>query len=322
MRPLVSVVMPVYNAESTLGAAIASVLWQDYERVELVVVDDGSGDASARILEAQSGQIHVIQQENRGVGAARNTGIREARGELIAFCDADDFLFETHLSALVDTYARSGSDIATANSYWLLPGGIHPSKRRYKGGFPKADRQRLAILEQNFVSTLSLFPRSLFDHVGGFDEQRRRAEDWDFWLRCIYAGARVSLQTEPLALYRWSTDSLSADWAQMDADVEEIFASLEDRVSLTGKERDYIERRRSGPGPRVLSREGDEALRARRYNEAARAFREAAALCPSERMLVWKARAIAPWPRLAGPLIRARQLRVERHLRMNAGHTR
>jgi glycosyltransferase involved in cell wall biosynthesis len=320
-RPLVSVVMPAYNAERTVGGAVASVLWQDYERFELVIVDDGSEDATAAIAGAHSGPVRIVQQENKGVAAARNSGIRESRGDLIAFCDADEFLFERHLSALVDVYERKGG-IVTANSYWLLPGGIHPSKRRYKGAFPAPDDQRLAILEQNFLSTLALFPRELYDEVGPFDERLRRAEDWEFWQRAIYSGARVSLQREPLALYRWGGDSLSSEWSEMDADIDKIFATVEERFDLNAREREYVRRRRSGPGPRVLSRRGDEALRAGRYAEAADAYREAAALCPTERMLVWKARVLAPAPRLAGPLVRARQLRIERSLGMEERHTR
>jgi glycosyltransferase involved in cell wall biosynthesis len=321
-RPLVSVVMPAYNAVPTVGAAVASVLWQNYEPFELIVVDDGSTDATAAVAEAPGGPVRVVRQANKGVAAARNAGIREARGELITFCDADDFLFAQHLAALVATYEQNVGGIATANSFWLLPGGIHHSKRRYKGGFPEPARQRIAILEQNFVSTLSLFPRSLFDQIGPFDEQRHRAEDWDFWLRAIYAGKVVALQPEPLSLYRWSTTSLSADWEQMDADIEAIFGVLEERVDLNEKEREYVRRRQAGPGPRRLAREGDEALREGRYRQAARAYGKAAALCPSERMLVRKARLLAPAPWLTGPLVRARQLRIERRLGMEAGHTR
>ena len=320
--PRVSVVMPAYQAAETIGAAVASVLWQDYPSFELIVVDDGSSDETRAIAEAHGGKVRIITQDNRGVAAARNAGIQSAHGDLITFCDADDMLFEHHLTALVETHERGTGGIATANSYWLLPGGIHASKRRYKGKFPAPDSQRVAILEQNFVSTMSLFPRTLVEEIGPFDEARRRAEDWDFWLRAIFNGYRVDLQPEPLALYRWSTASLSADWEEMDADVEAIFAKLEDRVELAPDEREYVQRRRATPGPRRLTRQGDEALRAARYSEAARAYREAASLCRSERMLVWKARLMTPAPRLAGPFVRARQRRIERRVGMEAGHTR
>jgi hypothetical protein len=244
-----------------------------------------------------------------------------ASGELITFLDADDVLFPRHVEALVEILDRQGGFV-TANSYWLLPGGIHPSKVRYKGRFPSPETQRSAILEQNFVSTMSIFPRRLVDEIGPLDEGRRLAEDWDFWLRAIFAGYHVSVQREPLSLYRWGETSLAADWQTMDAEIEAVYDKLEERVELTDDEREYVRRRRSGTPPPQLARQGDAALRAGRYAEAARSYREAASLCPSERMLVWKARVMAPAPRLLGPLVRRRQLRIEAQLGMGEGHVR
>jgi glycosyltransferase involved in cell wall biosynthesis len=287
-----------------------------------VVVNDGSTDATAAILEAHPGPIRLVSQPNAGVAAARNRGIAEAAGELIAFCDADDYLFPDHLAALVAAYDSGATGIATANSYWLLPGGIDRSKTRFRGRFPHPDEQRLAVLQQNFVSTMSLFPRALAEELGGFDEQKRRAEDWDFWLRAVFSGARVTLQPRPLALYRWRNDSLSSDWRQMDAEVESVLDGLEQRVSLTEAELAYLRRRRAGPGPRQLSRDGDEALRAGRYGEAARLFREAAELCPSERALVWKANTLRAAPPVLGPLLRSRQIRRERRLGLGTDFVR
>jgi hypothetical protein len=132
----------------------------------------------------------------------------------------------------------------------------------------------------------------------------------------------VALQPEPLSLYRWGSTGLSAAWNAMDDDIDAIYADLEDRVELTDEERSYVRRRRASPGPRRLSRDGDQALRAGRYREAARLYAEAAALCPSERMLVWKARALRPAPRLIGPLVRARQLRIEEQLGVDEDRAR
>jgi Flp pilus assembly protein TadD len=94
------------------------------------------------------------------------------------------------------------------------------------------------------------------------------------------------------------------------------------RADLRPTEREYLERRLSGPEPRVLSRQGDEALRAGRYKEAASHLRRAAALVPSERPLVWKARAIALAPPLVGRVLRARQLRTERAVGFDERHER
>jgi glycosyltransferase involved in cell wall biosynthesis len=305
----VSVVIPAFDAEATVGAAISSALWQTYRDFEVVVVDDGSRDATGEIAAAFPEPVRVVRQDNAGVAAARNRGMSEARGELIAFCDADDVFLPQHLEGLVAVFDRHGG-IATSNCYWLFEGGIHTARTRYKGRFPRPERQRLAILEQNFVSTMSLFPKALLDEVGPFDTELQVAEDWDFWLRAIYAGRRVALQPKPLALYRRGT-GLSVDAVRMDKHGDAVLRKALARDDLTPDERGYVKRRLDGPGPAELGRRGDEALRARSYREAARRYGEAAALVPSEPALVWKARVmrLAPW--LTGPLVRARQVRIE-----------
>ena len=318
----VSVVIPAYDAQSTVGAAISSVLWQTYSDAEVVVVDDGSTDATGAVAAAYPERVRVVRQDNAGVAAARNRGIAEAEGELIAFCDADDVLLPRHLEALVATFDRQGDGIATSNCYWLFANGIHPSRVRYKGGFPRPERQRHAILEQNFVSTMSLFPKRLADDLGGFTTELAVAEDWDFWLRAIYAGARVALQPRPLALYRWGTESLSAAPARMDEHVEAVLRRAAERDDLEPDERAYLERRLSGPSPVELGRRGDEALRAGRYREAAENYHRAAELVPAEPRLVWKARLLRPAPWLAGPLVRRRQLKIEQAIGFDEGHVR
>ncbi len=180
----------------------------------------------------------------------------------------------------------------------------------------------MAILQQNFVSTMSLFPRSLFDSLGGFSEDLHRAEDWDFWARAIFSGGRVSLQPEPLSLYRWSASSLSADHADMDRSVNEVLSRLAARSDLTEQERAYLDLRLNGPGPRELTRAADDDLRNGRYVSAARGYRRAARLCPAERPLVWKSRLLSLAPPLLGPLIRKRQIGIEEATGYTEGHTR
>jgi glycosyltransferase involved in cell wall biosynthesis len=323
MTPRVSVVTPAFQAEWCVGAAVASVLWQTYRDFELVVVDDGSTDATAAIVEAHRGPITLIRKEhNEGLAAARNTGAAAARGELLTFCDADDILFARHLEALMAAYDRHGGIVA-ANSWWLFPGGIHPARRRHKGRFPRPAEQRRAILEQNFLTPMSIFPRKVWEEVGGFREELTAGvDDWDFWIRAIFAGYVAHLQHEPLSLFRWGASSLSARWRETDAEVLEVLRFADARLPLTDDERAYVRRRLSGPGPRELSREGDCALREGRYGEAARSYRRAAALQPSERALVWKARVLSLAPPLTGPLVRRRQLRIEERTGFDERHVR
>jgi len=317
----VTVVMPAFNAVPTIGGAVASVLGQTYRDFELVVVDDGSNDATAAIVRAHTGPIRLVQQENLGVASARNEGIAHAEGELIAFCDADDYLFPKHMEALVGRWEREGG-IVTANSYWLFPGGIDPSRVRYKGSFPKPRDQRRAILEQNFVSTMSVFPKRLIEEIGPFATDLARAEDWHFWMRAVYAGYHISLERRPLSLYRRGPTGLSAATAEMDAAVREVLMRAERELPLNDEERAYVGERLTHDDLAALARAADRALRDGRYREAGRGYAEAARLCPSERPLVWKARVLGLAPPLAGPLVRARQLRIETKVGYEQGHQR
>ena len=320
--PRVSVVMPAYQAAWCIGAAASSVLWQTYDDLELVVVDDGSTDGTADVAEALPGPVRVLRQENAGVGAARNRGIEAATGELIAFLDADDVVFPRHLEALVGVYDRHGG-IATANAYWLFPGGINPGKTRHKGRFPPPGEQRRAILEHNFVSTMSVFPRSLPTEIGGFPVHHRRAEDWHFWIRAIFAGHRVWHQPRPLALYRWGTESLVSDWRATDEAETAVLRELAETLELSAEERAFLDR---GGWPRpVRARSAGRPTRPSSTGATARpasAYQRAAALAPHESRLVWKARlmAVAPWA--TGPVLRARQRRIEHELAIDERHVR
>jgi Glycosyl transferase family 2 len=309
--PRVSVIMPAYQSQATVAAAVSSVLWQTYSNIELVVVDDGSTDATAAIVRGFGKRVRLIEQPNAGVSAARNRGLEEATGELISFCDSDDVLFANHMAALVAEWQRRGG-IVTANAYWMFPDGVVPGRTVHRGRFPAPHEQRMAILQRNFVSPMSIVPRPLIDELGGFDPEFEVAEDLAFWLKMIFAGHPIALQPQPFALYRWSTSGLSTQAELLDASVTRVLEQTSERPDLTDAERDYLGMRRSMPAPSALVREADAALRARRYREAAKALRGAAELLPVEDRLVWKARilALAPW--LTGPIVRARVARVGR----------
>ncbi|HTF66818.1 MAG TPA: glycosyltransferase family A protein, partial [Edaphobacter sp.] len=102
--PLVSVLLPVYNGEPYLDAALASILRQDYERLEVIAIDDGSTDGSLQVLERYrkaDGRISIVSRENRGLIATLNEGLAMAKGELVARMDADDVCYTARLSRQV-----------------------------------------------------------------------------------------------------------------------------------------------------------------------------------------------------------------------------
>lgn len=321
VAPSVSVVIPAFRAASTIGAALSGALMQTCADIEVVVVDDGSDDETADIVAAhRDPRVRLVRQENRGVAAARNVGVAAVRADLVAFCDADDMLLPSHLERALALVAPR--TVVTTNAYWLLPGGIDPGKVRHLGRFPAPEAQRAAILQQNFVSTMSIFPRALVDEIGPFDETLRRAEDWDFWLRAVLAGYRVVHQPRPLALYRWTDDSLSAGVEEMDEAVRAVLRKAAAGNDLRPEERAYVERRLAGPDPRVLYRRAEQALRDGRYGEAAAGYAAAAELLPTERRLVWKARLVGAWPSATGRLMARRMRDREAALGFGEGHVR
>lgn len=308
--PTVSLVMPAYNAAHTIGTAVSSVLTQTLPDVELIVVDDGSTDHTADIVRAVAPAAVLLRQDNSGVGAARARGIAAAQAPLIAFCDADDMLFDRHLEALVAALQDGGPRcFATANAYWWFPGGIDHRRQRHRGRFPAAGEQRRSILQANFVSTMSLFPRAMIDEIGSVDPDLRRGEDWDLWIRAVFAGWTVVHQPRPLALYRRNGSGLSEDTAAFAVAERQVLQRVSARDDLSAAERKVLDERLAHPRPTDLADSADAALAAGRFREAARLYRTAARLMPDETPLVAKSRAMRAAPWLVGPLLRARDRR-------------
>lgn len=180
--PLVSVILPTFNRAWSLEKAVESVLEQDYPHIELIVIDDGSTDHTLQLLEKYDGQISVIHQANAGVSAARNSGIRNSSGELIALLDSDDAwdkrkvgcqvdFFNTHPQALIcqtqEIWIRNGRRVNPANRH-LKPSGMIFIPSLYR-----------CLVSPSAV----MMRRKLFDLKGVFKEDFPVCEDYDLWLR-------------------------------------------------------------------------------------------------------------------------------------------
>ena len=191
--PLVSVVIPAFNAQAHLAEAIASVCRQSGEfRLETVVVDDGSRDATADIARQQAG-VQCIVQPNRGPSAARNAGIAVARGEFIAFLDADDLWPEGKLGAqlkILRQHPRAALVFGDCRQFDAR--GPWPQTEFSAGGLGEqswgenglVSHAYARLLENNFITTGSVVARRVaLDEAGGFAEDLRLVEDLDLWLR-------------------------------------------------------------------------------------------------------------------------------------------
>ncbi len=198
--PTVSVVLPTYNRGWVVNEAVDSVLDQDYGHLELIVVDDGSVDNTPRLLSAFGNRISVIRQENRGVSAARNTGIRAATGELITLLDSDDTWLPGKVSAQVAFFkANPEALVCQTEEIWIRNGvRVNPGKRHRKEGGMIFERSlALCLVSPSAV----MMRRSLLDEVGLFDESMPACEDYDLWLRIAWKYP-VHLIDRPLIVKR------------------------------------------------------------------------------------------------------------------------
>lgn len=201
--PLVSVIIPTYNRAPVLGRAIGSVLAQTLPDFELIVVDDGSSDHTKDVASQFGDCVQLVRQENRGVSAARNTGIKHSHGDLIAFLDSDDEWLPVKLEKQVALFS-GGDFICHTEEIWYRDGKHVPQKKihRKQGGwfFERA-------LERCLISPSSvMISRRLLDRVGWFDEDLPAAEDYDLWLR-ITAFHEVSFVPEPLVIKHGGCDN-------------------------------------------------------------------------------------------------------------------
>jgi cellulose synthase/poly-beta-1,6-N-acetylglucosamine synthase-like glycosyltransferase len=217
--PLVSVIVPVFNGRDHVVAAIESALAQSMDRLEVVVVDDGSLDGSGDLAESISGRdprVRVVRQENRGPSAARNTGVRESRGTYVGFLDADDLWLPEKLERQVPLIAVATGRVVFSDGFFMQNEAVS-GERILGAGRAASAIDFEALLERNPIPVLTvLVERKLLLDVGGFDESLLSVEDWDLWFR-LHATGRVSFigVDEPLACYRVNPGGLSSDRLSM-----------------------------------------------------------------------------------------------------------
>lgn len=206
---MISVIIPTYNRAHTLRRAINSVLKQSFRDFELLVVDDGSTDETAKLIgECNDTRLSYCYQENRGVSAARNSGIEKARGEWLCFLDSDDEWKERKLEKQVAFHDRYPDILISQTEEIWIRNGKHANPRK------KHEKERGMIYEKSLplclISPSSvMIHQSVFETIGLFNENYPACEDYELWLRltCRYA---VGLVTNKLIIkYGGHQDQLS-----------------------------------------------------------------------------------------------------------------
>lgn len=179
---MISVVIPTYNRAKFVKEAVESVLAQTYADFELIVVDDGSTDETQKVLAGYGDKIKVLQQANKGVSAARNVGIAQAKGEWIAFLDSDDLWKRNKLEKQMKWLASHRQvQICHTDEIWIRKGvRVNPMKKHAKPhGWIFEQCLPFCVVSPSSI----LIHQSLFEKHGNFDEELPACEDYDLWLR-------------------------------------------------------------------------------------------------------------------------------------------
>jgi len=200
-NPLVSVVIPVFNGACFLPDAAASVQAQTYGQIEIIVVDDGSTDETVTVCQRLASSIHYLHQPNRGPAAARNRGVRAARGEYVAFLDVDDLWPREKLAIQARRLKNDPElDVILGRIRYVTLDGAEPPGMQFEG----TDN---ALTHVHLGS--GLFRRSVFDIVGMFDESLRLSEDHDWFLRAREKGIKIAILPEITLIYRLHGSNLT-----------------------------------------------------------------------------------------------------------------
>ena len=226
-RPSISVIIPAHDAERFLGDALDSVAEQRYQPVEVIVVDDGSTDATASVAHDHALAPHIVSQSQSGPGAARNRGIERASGNLIAFLDADDLWpaqkLARQVAVLVD---EPGLDIVLGRiQYEALEGAVIPDLR-----YDDPDAKTLS----NVHLGSGLYRRHAFERVGNFDESLRFSEDHDWFLRARELGIAITVLPDVTLIYRIHSTNMTLGRTINDIALTQVLKRSLDRRRAAG----------------------------------------------------------------------------------------
>jgi glycosyltransferase involved in cell wall biosynthesis len=287
--PLISVIMPAFNCEDFIAQSIASVLAQDYENFELIIVDDGSTDRTVDIARSFGPPVTVMQQSNGGAAAARNHGMEAARGEYIGFLDADDIWHPQKLSsqcAYIEDRPRVGlvySDWQEwhpdSNGQWSVPVSFTSPITSSIPDEALCGWLYSKLLLDCVLHTITVLMRKeVVDRTGKMSTHLVNGEDYDYWLR-VSRNYEIHKLRDVVALYRIRPESLARKVYQKNYELEVVESALKtwgaaspDGTTVTAKQLerrianlcfDFAYRHFHGGDVRIAQRASIRAIRTR-----------------------------------------------------------
>jgi glycosyltransferase involved in cell wall biosynthesis len=236
-RPAVSVIVPAYNTAEFIGETLESVFQQTFQDFEVIVINDGSPDTTKleRVLERFQDQILYLKQENRGLSGARNTGIREARGEYLAFLDSDDSWYPRYLEKQIE-YLKQNPSLDAVYCDSRCFGDIRFARQTFMQLCPSNGPVTLESLitgRCHVCVSCTIARHKTVIETGLFDERLRSVEDWDLWIRILHRGGSMTYQRGVLGRRRVRPGALSNDSLKMLASLAQVLRNLDATLNFS-----------------------------------------------------------------------------------------
>ena len=276
--PKVSVVIPAYNCADTIEETLKGALTQKFREHEIILVNDGSPDTERleRVIRGYLEDIVYIRQRNSGAGVARNLGIEHARGNIIAFLDADDVWMPEYLAAQFVFMQRHDYDMVYCDAQLF---GMNSAYRRtFMEDAPsegEANFDSILDLRCNVITSGTIARKKLILESGMFESERVRAHDFHLWLRMAKAGAKIGYQKKVLLKYRVGKDGISGDSVSRVEREIDAFDRVRRTIELSQGQQEIVSRRIAGLEADLAVEKGKSYLLSGSYREAAQAFRTA-----------------------------------------------
>ncbi len=276
-RPEVSVVIPAYNSAAYIAETIESVRNQKFRDLEIIIVNDGSPDTHEleRELSPFMQEIVYVRQQSSGAGGARNTGIENARADLIAFLDSDDIWLPEFLASQIAFLGR-GFDMVYCDAVVFRDGS--PLRTSFMAGSPSEGEVNCESLLEgrcNVITSGTVVRKDALLKAGLFERGPVKAEDFHLWMRMAKQGSRIGYQRKQLVKYRVRPASLSGDTVDRIIRSIDAFRRVRETIDLSSSELDIIDRRLQRFHADLAVARGKTYLVNGEYQKAATEFSEA-----------------------------------------------
>lgn len=278
LTPKVSVVIPAYNVAKYIIEALNSVFAQTYTNYEVIVINDGSSDTEELevILKPYQKKIVYLKQENQGAASARNAGIKNARGELIAFLDADDLWFPDFLESQTAFLQKNKLDMVWCDAY--LFGDSPCAGRTFMQMNPSIEKitiENLLHQKYDIITSGTVARKDVLLAVNGFDDNIFRGHDYDLWVRLLFNNARLGYQKKIMLKYRLRSDSLSGNEIQMTEREINVYNQITKNLNLKEEHKKIIENQLNRLHSRLMILHGKVQFVNRDFKSALNNFKSA-----------------------------------------------